>query len=480
MSFVDAVLGLATGVTTAIVAQADLPSDDRAFWRTRPIPAIGLALAKLLAFALLFVAVPSAINAGRLLAYGAPVSAIGAASVQIAVLAGATVVPAWILALVTRTLPRFLGTAAGLLVGGNMLWAAILYWTDLWYGARSISPRRLTALLDWQYLDTHGWWWALAVTVAGLAMLVGHYWHRRLAVSVSVALALLLAPGLLPRHEALTPAEPGLAHLVSGRVGIVGRVQLPPPEAVASRQRSRTSFPVPLGVSFSLPPLPVGVSATVLARRARVTAGEVVQAADAWQCCFSPGPMAVVAPGLAPKPGDHYGANAQGFSIPLSAVETLRGASVSIDADVEVRFERHRLAGVIPLRPGSSLRVGHRVIEILEVEPRHSLLLVRYTQFPSFDAAGESQLSVFVSDAARTRVSATKPEWRWDTAPMAALTSKRDWVSGRSWVWRFHVVVSDTKVFGPDLQLHVVEARAAGSTRMPFHAAGVPVQNPPR
>ena len=135
MSLVDAVLGLATGVTTAIVAQADLPSDDRAFWRTRPIPAIALALAKLLAFALLFVAVPSAINAGRLLAYGAPVSAIGAASVQIAVLAGATVVPAWILALVTRTLPRFLGTAAGLLVGGNMLWAAILYWTDLWYGA---------------------------------------------------------------------------------------------------------------------------------------------------------------------------------------------------------------------------------------------------------------------------------------------------------------------------------------------------------
>jgi hypothetical protein len=343
-----------------------------------------------------------------------------------------------------------------------------------------MNPRRLTALLDWQYLETHGWWWALAVTVAGLAILAAHYWHRRLAVSVSAALALLLAPGLLPRHEASTPAEPGLAHLVSGRVGIVGRVQLPPPEAVASRQRSRTSFPVPLGVSFSLPPLPVGVSATVLARRARVTAGEVVQAADAWQCCFSPGPLAVVAPGLAPRPGDHYGANAQGFSIPLSAVETLRGASVSIDADVEVRFERHRLAGVIPLRPGSSLRVGHRVIEILEVEPRHSLLLVRYTQFPSFDAAGESQLSVFVSDAARTRVSATKPEWRWDTAPMAALTSKRDWVSGRSWVWRFHVVVSDTKVFGPDLQLHVVEARSAGSTRMPFHAAGVPVQNPPR
>ena len=34
---VDAFLWLATALTTAVVVQADLPSDDRAFWRTRPI-----------------------------------------------------------------------------------------------------------------------------------------------------------------------------------------------------------------------------------------------------------------------------------------------------------------------------------------------------------------------------------------------------------------------------------------------------------
>ena len=50
---------------------------------------------------------------------------------QIAVLAGATVVPAWALALVTRTLPRFLGAAAGLLVGGIIaVGPRSSYWTS--------------------------------------------------------------------------------------------------------------------------------------------------------------------------------------------------------------------------------------------------------------------------------------------------------------------------------------------------------------
>ena len=47
VALVDAILWLATVLTTAVVVQADLPSDDRAFWRTRPIRPLALAAGKL-------------------------------------------------------------------------------------------------------------------------------------------------------------------------------------------------------------------------------------------------------------------------------------------------------------------------------------------------------------------------------------------------------------------------------------------------
>ena len=63
---------------------------------------------------LVFVGVPALINSGRLAAYGAPVSAHVAATIQIAVTAGGAIVPGWALAIATRTLPRFLAAVGGL------------------------------------------------------------------------------------------------------------------------------------------------------------------------------------------------------------------------------------------------------------------------------------------------------------------------------------------------------------------------------
>ena len=82
---------LTTAIGTGILVQADHPTDDRAFWRTLPIPPLAVALAKVATLALLFVGVPAAMNAMRLAAYGAPAVAIVAATVQIAVLAGVVI-----------------------------------------------------------------------------------------------------------------------------------------------------------------------------------------------------------------------------------------------------------------------------------------------------------------------------------------------------------------------------------------------------
>ena len=116
LAVLDAALWLATVIATAMVVQADHPADDRAFWRTRPVAPLELATGKLVLLAGLFVALPAIVNAVRLLAYGAPIASVAASAAQFAVLAGATVLPAWGLAIATRTLPAFLAACAGLVI----------------------------------------------------------------------------------------------------------------------------------------------------------------------------------------------------------------------------------------------------------------------------------------------------------------------------------------------------------------------------
>ena len=109
----DLAIWAMTWVVTAVVVQSDHPSDDRAFWRTRPLAPHAVALAKVALLGLVFVGVPALINSGRLAAYGAPLSAHVAATIQIAVTAGGAIVPAWALAIATRTLPRSSPGSAG-------------------------------------------------------------------------------------------------------------------------------------------------------------------------------------------------------------------------------------------------------------------------------------------------------------------------------------------------------------------------------
>jgi len=78
----DGTLALAAAITTALLVQADHPNDDRAFWRSRPISPWQLAIAKIALLTALFVLVPFAVNASRLVAYGAPLASIAASAVK--------------------------------------------------------------------------------------------------------------------------------------------------------------------------------------------------------------------------------------------------------------------------------------------------------------------------------------------------------------------------------------------------------------
>src|SRR6185436_15634794 len=98
-------------------------------WRTWPIAPAALAVAKAAVLALLFVLVPAAIDAVRLAAYGAPLSSMLVAAGQIAARAGFVILPAWTLALVTRTPSRFLGAAAALIVAAY-LFSLAAAWID--------------------------------------------------------------------------------------------------------------------------------------------------------------------------------------------------------------------------------------------------------------------------------------------------------------------------------------------------------------
>jgi hypothetical protein len=495
--FLDLVIVMAAVVVTTIVVQADLPDDDGAFWRTRPIAPLALALAKLTTLTIGLVVVPSVINAVRLLAYGAPLSAIGAGTAQIAVIAGTALLPAWALALATRTLARFAVAALALLVGGYLSWNALLFWSqraplpfvEVWSvsvggGGGSSSFGRIPSLGldDWQRIDSHGWWVALAITAAAAGLIVAHYLHRRRLVSVAAAAALLAAPALVPVREAPSPAPPDLASLVRGRLGVVGGLSVPPEVDNPGYTRSVTPpATVNLRVLLTLPELPADVSASVWLRHPMLRGARTVAATDGWQCCFSGGLVGVVAPSLAEprSPDGRRTIEGTGLGVATADLQALRDRRVSLAADGELTFRRHRAIGSLPLRPGAALRGGDRVLEVLAFQPPN-VVLVRYTEFARLSGSLPTW-SFFVGDASRAHLVEAHTDWQLQTGEARVVLERpRSRSRGRSWVWRYHIrfmdrfPVRDRPPLGADARLYLVESHDLGEVRMPVSFDGLP------
>jgi hypothetical protein len=484
LSLFDLAIPLLAILATAVLVQADHPTDDRAFWRTRPIAPVAVAGAKLATMALLFVGIPSAINVVRLAAYGAPAVAMTTATLQIAVLAGMVCVPAWFVAVATRTLPRFLGTVLGTLVIGyfTLSLSLMLFSPSTPRGGPGIVP-----FVDWQHLGTHGWWGGAISTLAGLAILIAHYAVRRMKATVAGLLLLMLIPRLVPPGSPLeAPAD--LAGRVAGRLAL--------PEGLAALSASGASYREPtihVTGPIALPGLPADVSAGVRLERITVRAsGSVVPAVPREQCCAGKGSIGALSAAAAAKADPHQrqligSTSLEVFSVSASAVDGLRRGALDLDADATVSFTRHRLVGTLPIQPGASLRTDRYLLEVLGLETftgrpvagvsnARMHVLVRFTRFPSLAGAGP-RVDLFRSNRARDIAEPVRAPW-----PIATYnpdTTVENWAYGRRWVGRFWIVIEPRSPATGLTDLVVVEAAFLGTTRTAFTATGVPIRLAP-
>jgi len=469
VSALDLAIWLATWVATAVVVQGDHPSDDRAFWRSRPIPPVALAASKLVLFGVVFVLIPSALNAARLFAYGAPASAPIVAALEIAMVTGLTVVVAWSGALVTRTLVRFFAACFGVVVAFYVSLAAFAYYQG--FGTTGIGLEPAAGVTD-------NTWIVAALPIVGLGILVLHYRLRRPAIAALAGLAVLLGSIVMPGSRITRPAPPDLAKTVAGRLTLPDGVTVP--EDPTSRGFAATNgWPIFLQGRIGLPALPIDVSAGVILRNLTLRTGDrTVQAVGAQQCCSGPGAMGAIA---APEPAEPAGVepghrarqewNVGG--IPAADVEAIRAGRLAIVAEATVVFVRHHLVAAIPLRAGAAFRGGTYLVEVLGVEPRSAVALLRVARFPTFGDGGQPLLTFFEADRERAHVATTSAPYPIAAGPMG---DNRSWGEGRHWADRLHLPIHRRYPPLREPQLLIVESRRVGESRTALSATNVPVQ----
>jgi hypothetical protein len=494
----DGALWLATAITTAILVQADHPVDDRAFWRTRPVSAGQLAVAKLSLLAVLFVLVPLLVNTARLVAYRAPVGAVAASAVQLVVIGGSIVVPAWALAIAARTLPRFLALAAGVAIAWYVAIAAAVTFVPSYIlgpkffgGFGAASNGFAPAFADWQAVDRHGWVLGLLVTVAAAGLLIAYYRTRRATASIAAGLALIALPLVVPRRDLSVAAGPELAAIVEGGLRLDGSLRLPA-KALVEKQEPRPGV-LPLRGSLALPSaLPLNVSASPEFGQARLTAPDATWTVEGSPyCCDNVDTMAAMAAASGTVPEGvvtgPFGLTTSGnpgmpwnriilFTVPTRDADRLRGRAVGVEAAVRLQFARHRLVADLPLRAGVAFRTDDYLIEILAVESRSRVAICRFARFPALASLPGPPLRFFVGNPPEL-VFPAMSWWREKTALDGG--GGIGWVQGRTWVARMTLPLDLLwhRDRPPPLptRLYIVESRPAGELRTTIAPRDVPV-----
>jgi hypothetical protein len=488
----DGALCLATAIATAIVIQADHPADDRGFLRSRPVGPLTVAMTKLTQLAGLFVVLPFVVTAIRLSAYGAPAASVAAGAVQFVVIGGAVVLPAWALALVTRTLPRFLAAGAGLVILWYVAVAAVVSsGLNQWFDPRLIrriynQPFTTFAppLADWQYANTHGWWVALAVTTLAAAIVVTYYRTRHAIGSALAGIALVVGPALVPVWTPTSPAPRELA------AGVDGHLRLAALVVPRTTNKARLSYVGERWVlvmgTVALPPLPPNVSVERNLGPVRITAPGVELKADGLPLYGRPPILAAMAAagGTVPdwpqgRGDDHL------FSATRESVDALRARHVDVEAPVDLRFTRHVLVAMLALRAGQSFRTPEYLFEIVAIAPEQGALC-RFTRFPSLKRTATA-VTPFVP-ARRVPPIGTIPgmsrpavipslEGRIRAFDGGPYVDPDDpiWAFGRSWTRQLWLPIGDAAA---PAVVRIVESRRVGDLRTRLVAHDVPVEEP--
>jgi hypothetical protein len=474
----DGALWLTTAITTAIVIQADHPTDDRGFLRSQPVGPWTLAIAKLTLLGTLFVVLPLAATAARLFAYGAPMASITASAVQFVVIGSAVVLPAWTLALLTRTLPRFLAAAAGVAIAWYVSMAAIsslvpLQLIDL---VIRVHDRAIEAfsppLTDWQRVDGRGWLFALAMTGAAATLVLSAYRPRRAKVATLAGIALVTVAALLPARESLRSPAADLARQVDGRVTLPALVI---PIALDMRSARGEGPSEWIFGAVTLPALPSNVSV-------ERTLGVVHVSAPGLDVSVPSGSLhrrdqqdferAGAAAAGTTYPGWRSLEDDILFSLARADAEAILGRRVDVEAPIDLRFTRHVLVADLPLRAGVTFRSSDYLFEVLAVDLRwKGGVSCRVTRFPSLTRRYVG-ISTFVGNPATRIVQTSGASLSEDTVAGVG------WAHGRTWSREMHLSLLE---LGEDpialpLRLRIVEARPDGEMRTTLTARDVPVR----
>jgi hypothetical protein len=479
----DGALTIASVIVTAIVVQADHPTDDRGFLRSRPVGAWQLATAKLTLLATLLVMVPFLVTAARLLAYDAPATSLLASAIQFAVIGGSLALPAWALALITRTLPGFLAAATGIVTVWFVARAAFVsYGIWGWVDDASLFRTRdgfaafAAPFADWQHAEARGWLFALAMTVAAAAVLMSYYRSRRVIAATAAALGLVLLPTVIPAWEAASPAPADLGAVVEGGARLDALV-VPSARAAAQIAASGQWKKAAVSGTITIPALPPNVSTERAIGEVRVSAPglRIVQPGLPY-CCDNAAFRASAAAAGAPvdDPSRWVGPQRPGeaalFLAPLAHIEAMRGRRVDVEADVALRLTRHVLVADIALRAGAAVRTSDTLIEVVAVDFATKDIRCRFTRFPTL-ARSRPLLWTFIDDPpiGIVRSLGLREQERGFGG------NDLGWARGRTWSRLARLPILDLPIAPETLRLRIVESRPAGEMSMRLIARDVPV-----
>lgn len=384
-----------------------------AFWLTRPIDRRALLIAKLLTISAVLVGIPVVVNTVLLAVWSAPVSSIVTADLQLALIRTAWLAVAFIVASLTPSTVAYTLATIGALVAlgaGSVITLTLL---SVLNQSRGIVRGSLP---EPPVPDDTGWIALyLGIALMGLGVVAFQYSTRRQWVTLAMgALVLTASVFWLPRvpwrfARANEPTPPTWATTMSPRLsGLEVRTD---PSLDFTRGDTRYL----ISARVELPALPRGYSVQTFALESRLLPesgppvtgrtsrsilsfkSEDLRPAVTWYGLLDDTPLS--------NPWNSLTEHAWPVLMATSSADHSRLASsvLGYEGLVDLRVTAHRVAGVLAVIDGVSVRTDSYLLEIQGVfwGPNGCTLLLRESHFPRLRPGERPKLTVVLRNVAR-------------------------------------------------------------------------------